>query len=89
MSAITLNLPLDVAKTIFKGGTPLRDLCQKEVDLFEDYLRTQEGYTDGLAKFLRLAIEGYLYQKIRGRLNETESSDELPVWREDGKKGSS
>ena len=52
-----------------KGGELLRCLCGKEVDLFDAYLR-QYGreYADGLAKFERLAIEGYLYQKVRGHI---------------------
>lgn len=90
MSAITLNLPLDAAKEVFKGGKPLRDLCRKEVEIFDAYLRSQGGeWVDGLAKFERLAVEGYLYQKIRGHLNEKDGPGDLPVWREDGKKGSS
>jgi hypothetical protein len=88
MSVIELKLPLNVASIVFKGGEPLRVLCREEVDIFEAYLRTQEGYTDGLANFERLAIEGYLYQKIRGRLNAKDGPGDLPVRREDGKKGS-
>ena len=59
-------------EAIAKGGELLRCLCGKEVDLFDAYLR-QYGreYADGLAKFERLAIEGYLYQKARGHIDAT------------------
>ena len=84
MSAIELKLSGEDEAS--KGGKPLRDLCRKEVEIFDSFLRTQEGYRDGLAKFERLAIEGYLYQKIRGRLDEKDGPGDLPVWREDGTK---
>jgi hypothetical protein len=77
----------EVAASVAMGGQSLRDLCHKEVDLFDKYLR-QFGsqYADGLARFERLAIEGYLYQKIRGHLDSDEKipTGDLPVWREDG-----
>ena len=51
------------------GGQVLRDLCRKEVDSFDEYLKNYGGdYTTGLAHFERMAIEGFLYQKIRGHL---------------------
>ena len=90
MSVISLHLPIEVAKEVSKGGEPLRVLCRKEVDLFDAYLKSQGGeWADGLAKFERLAVEGYLYQKIRGHLDEKDGPGDLPVWREDGTKGSS
>lgn len=57
---------------VAKGGPPLRDLCRKEVDNFDRYLREEakEEYIGGLSKFEHLAIEGYLYQKLRGRLDK-------------------
>jgi len=59
-------------EALTKGGELLRCLCGKEVDLFDAYLRNYgREYAEGLAKFERLAIEGYLYQKVRGRLDET------------------
>lgn len=63
----------------------LRSLCQKEVQLFEDYVRRSDPqFRDGLARFERLAIEGYLYQKVKGHLDETTEADSLPTERPDG-----
>jgi hypothetical protein len=55
---------------VANGGEPLRNLCHQEAANFDRYLREEVGgeYAAGLAKFEWLAIEGYLYQKIRGRL---------------------
>ena len=57
-----------------KGGDPLRALCQKEVESFDQFLRrwgseSPEGrdYVDGLARFERAVVEGFLYQKLLGR----------------------
>jgi hypothetical protein len=48
----------------------LRALCQNEVDRFNEYLRaTDPQFKDGLAKFEKLAIEGYLYQKAKGHID--------------------
>lgn len=49
---------------------PLRALCQKEVEHFEKVLQEHPDYRDGLVKIERLAVEGYLYQKLRGHLDE-------------------
>ena len=58
-----------LAEQVRDGGPSLRSLCQKEVDAFDAYLRRYGAeYAEGLAKFERLAIEGYIYQKIRGHL---------------------
>lgn len=57
-----------------KGGDPLRTLCRKEVESFDQYLRqwgseSPEGrdYADGLVRWERNVVEGYLYQKLLGR----------------------
>lgn len=71
----------DVAAAVANGGPQLRDLCRKEVDLFDQYLRSYgQEYAGGLAKFERLAIEGYIYQKIRGRVDgaRDDPPDDLP-----------
>lgn len=68
------------------GGEPLRDLCRKEVERFNAYLRAYgNGYEEGLARFEQFAVEGYLYQKLRGHLDDTKTSDNaLPRGRQDG-----
>lgn len=63
----------------------LRSLCQKEVNLFDSYLRrTDPQFRDGLSRFERLAVEGYIYQKARGHLDAQESPSNLPQERNDG-----
>ena len=55
---------------------PLRDLCRKEVDRFESVMRQHPDYQDGLVRIERLAVEGYLYQKVRGHIDaETENNN--------------
>lgn len=56
---------------------PLRALCRKEVERFEDVLRQHPDYADGLVKIERLAVEGYLYQKLRGHLDEKAAAHNL------------
>jgi len=54
----------------------LRSLCQKEVSRFEEYVRTEDPqFQDGLSRFEKLAIEGYLYQKVRGHVDAFHSKD--------------
>lgn len=60
---------------------PLRALCQKEVRAFEDSMKTHPDYSDGLVKIERLAVEGYLYQKIRGHIHEKAAPGNLPTER--------
>ena len=74
----------DVKAEVANGGNPLRALCRKEVDDFENVMRQHPDYRDGLARFERFAIEGYLYQKIRGNLDATMSTSNLPKERQDG-----
>ena len=60
-----------------KGGDPLRTLCQKEVESFDQFLRQWgseqtpgsigNDYAEGLAQWERQVVEGFLYQKIMGR----------------------
>lgn len=57
-------------QTVANGGEPLKALCREEVEKFHQYLLKFGGeFKDGLAKFERVAIEGYLYQKIRGHID--------------------
>lgn len=68
-----------LADVTAKGGESLRSLCQKEVDCFDRYLRAfGQEYSDGLAEWERKVVEGYLYQKLRGHLDEKEEPDGLP-----------
>ena len=79
MITLTVDDP-DVADAVVNGGQQLRDLCHKEVGLFDEYLRRYgKEYAGGLSRFERLAIEGYLYQKIRGRVDsDSKEPDDLP-----------
>lgn len=62
-----------------KGNAdPLRALCQKEVSRFEEGLRGHPDYSDGLVKIERFAVEGYLYQKLRGHVDEKTPTNHLP-----------
>jgi hypothetical protein len=57
------------------GGEPLRALCRKEVERFNQYLRLYgREYVEGLAHFEAIAIEGYLYQKLKGHI-DAQTSD--------------
>jgi hypothetical protein len=63
----------------------LRSLCQKEVSRFVDYVQHEDPqFRDGLAKFERLAIEGYLYQKARGHIDAFHGQDVRYVERTNG-----
>lgn len=63
----------------------LRTLCQKEVARFTDYVQHEDPqFREGLAKFERLAIEGYLYQKAKGHIDAFHSQDVRPTERQDG-----
>ena len=76
---ITLKVGSEFSEIVAKGGPPLRDLCQREVASFDAYLR-QHGkeYSEGLSRFERLAVEGYIYQKLRGRLDKSPEPSGLP-----------
>lgn len=53
---------------------PLRSLCRKEVEHFERVIMHHPDYSDGLVKIERLAVTGYLVQKLLGNLKKPESS---------------
>lgn len=90
MSLIELHIrDIHTAAKVVNGGEALRDLCRKEVEDFDSYLRRfGNEYSGGLSKFEKLAVEGYLYQKIRGRLDEKPEICAIPEGREDGAEGS-
>jgi len=77
-------------ETAAKGNAePLRSLCRKEVESFEQYLKASDPqFREGLAKFERMSIEGYLYQKLRGHLDAKKSQPGLPTERQDGAQAS-
>lgn len=62
-----------------KGNSgPLRSLCQKEVERFESYLKgVNPDFHEGLVRIEKLAIEGYIYQQIRGHVDR-DSPSHLP-----------
>jgi hypothetical protein len=70
----------------------LRSLCRKEVERFERYCTsTDPNFSDG-AGFARIearAIEGYLYQAVKGHIDAFDSGDLLPLERKDGTAASS
>lgn len=66
-----LKSAMEKADTGVSG--PLRDLCRKEVDRFEAYLkRSDPSFAEGLVRIERLAVEGYIYQKLRGHMDTQE-----------------
>jgi len=49
---------------------PLRSLCREEVERFEAYLKKSDPwFAEGLVPIEQRAIEGYLYQKLRGHMD--------------------
>lgn len=89
---LTLELPFTEAELqsaqeeAGRGNAgPLRDLCRKEVEVFEHLVREHPGYIDGLVRIERLAVEGYLYQKLRGHIRYAKAApSHLPKERQDG-----
>lgn len=79
---MTIDDP-EIQKLAGEGGPPLRDLCRKEADLFDEYLRTSGAevdalWADGLASWEHKAIVGYIYQKLRGRVDTVAKPSGLP-----------
>jgi hypothetical protein len=59
-----------------KDPSYLRSLCQKEVSHFEQYVQSVDPqFRGGLSKFERLAIEGYIYQKVRGHFDALDNQN--------------
>ena len=64
---------------------PLKVLCQKEVDRFEQYIqRFDPQFSDGLVRIEKMAITGYLYQKLRGHLDAAMPDTAVHKERQDG-----
>ncbi len=57
---------------------PLRALCQKEVARFERAAQQHPAYRDGLVIIEKRAVEGYLYQKLRGHIDAAPEADLVP-----------
>lgn len=66
----------EVAEKLLNDPKALRNLCRKEVESFDSYLRQADPqFTDGLAKWESLVVEGYIYQKLRGHLDAHHHQD--------------
>lgn len=73
---VTLDGDPSAAEALTEGSQVLRDLCQKEVESFDQYVRVVDPqFADGLSKWECRAIEGYLYQKLKGHI-DAHSSEE-------------
>jgi hypothetical protein len=64
--------------------TPLRVLCQKEVSRFEATAKQHPDYADGLVQIERFAVEGYLFQKLRGHIDANPETIHCHEERQDG-----
>jgi len=73
----------EVARQVANGGDPLKSLCREEADKFERLMQADDADFGKLTHFERAAVQSYLYQKIRGRLDSAKASD-LPEERSDG-----
>jgi hypothetical protein len=74
-----------LAKEVANGGDPLKLLCRKECDLFERCMQEQDPTFGPLAQFERMAVQSYLYQKIRGRIGASTSQGQHSEEQQDGK----
>jgi len=84
MSDFKLTVEADQER-IESDSAYLRDLCRKEASRFDEYLRTTDPqFRDGLAKFELLAVEGYLYQKAKGHIDENNPEGSHTVEGNDG-----
>jgi len=68
-------------ESLFGDTNRLRSLCQKEVERFERYcVAVDPNFQDGRG-FVRIearAIEGYLYQKLKGHIDAFHEGNLLP-----------
>jgi hypothetical protein len=72
MVRVVIDDPEVLAK-VRDGGDALKSLCREEVERFHRYLMDFGGdYKEGLTRWERSAVEGYLYQKIRGHIDAPE-----------------
>ena len=68
-------------ESLFGDTEHLRSLCRKEVERFEQYCTAVDpNFQDG-SGFVRIearAIEGYLYQKLKGHIDAHHKGNLLP-----------
>jgi hypothetical protein len=84
-SNFVLTIENTDADPLVKSPGYLRSLCQKEVSRFEEYVRAEDPqFADGLSRFEKLAIEGYLYQKARGHVDAFHGKDLHHMERKNG-----
>ncbi len=73
MTKIVLALDGDptAVKELLNGDSKLlRNLCRKEAESFDEYLRQVDPqFKEGLARWELLAVEGYIYQKLKGHID--------------------
>jgi hypothetical protein len=78
-------------EAILDDPKALRALCQAEAAAFSEYLRSCgiTIYKEGLVQWEQDAVAGYLYQKLKGRIDgqETDGKD-VSGRREDGEESS-
>ena len=88
MTKIVLALDGDpsAVEDVLKGGSQLlRDLCRKEVESFDEYLRRVDPqFTDGLSKWESLVVQGYIYQKLKGHIDAQDHQGNDSKERTDG-----
>lgn len=72
MFNLDLNLSEDAKSTVLSRPESLREACKDEVARFATYVNAVDPQFRRcpLAKEERVAIEGYLYQKIRGHIEQ-------------------
>lgn len=88
MAKIVVSLegePEEVS-SLLAGGDGLKNLCRDAVDTFDRYLRlaVKGDYADGLVRVEKYAIEGYLYQSLRGHIVPEEIESYIPEEGPDG-----
>ena len=92
MTEIRMALDGDpaVVEEVLNDSKALRDLCRKEVESFDSYLRSVDPqFTDGLAKWEVRVVEGYVYQKLKGHIDAHHHPDHNPKEGQDGSPASS
>jgi len=87
---VTLEGDPEEVERLLRGGDPLRVLCRNECDRFDKYLREAVGgtYASGLANWERFAVEGFLYQKLRGHVDAYIEEGRVPAGGDDGPQAS-
>jgi hypothetical protein len=70
--AVSLELPEDKLSSALSNPDALRAVCKEEVTRFATYVNTVDPQFKKcpLAKEERAAIEGYLYQKVKGHIDQ-------------------